>query len=168
MLVIKPYGRTTTTVEPNAQRKLNRKQTPWRADDVGTLNQEHDFLIAHWISMIDKIICKPKAIKAAEGQERKRSQPGKATTLQRDVRQLIGDAALDFFNPKPSHAGRSLSDLTQWEGGDIFDNEDKASKGAVAQEFGERMKTIFGNDKESVFPSVWATDDALSEEARQL
>lgn len=78
------------------------------------------------------------------------------------------EALVRVFKLAVSHAGRSLSDLTQWEGGDIFDNEDKASKGAVAQEFGERMKTIFGNDKESVFPSVWATDDALSEEARQL
>ena len=90
MLVIKPYGRTQTKKsQESAPTKLRQRMwiprtSPVDAKAVEQLSYETDFLLAQWISVIDKIIKKPNP--------KSSGTHGKATQLQYKARQYIGQA----------------------------------------------------------------------------
>lgn len=103
MLMIKPYGRSVTQdsathgeINPDRRRQLQRKPNEL-PNDVHRLMQDPAFLMAQWISCIDKIIIKPKPRKSA-------------SLLQRKTRQLIGDAGWRLLCLDPVHI-----DHWQWK-----------------------------------------------------
>lgn len=97
MLVIKPYGRTQTkkTTDVAAAKQRQRmwisRIPPPDAKAVTKLSNEVDFLVAQWISVIDKIIKKPNP--------KSPGTDGKPTQLHYKARQHIGHAALQYLPP---------------------------------------------------------------------
>ncbi len=91
MLVIKPYGRTQTSVtaDKSRQRLWLPRTLSENAKAVAQLSSETDFLVAQWISVIDKIIKKPK--------QKSTDTKGKPTKLQYQAREFIGAAALEHL-----------------------------------------------------------------------
>jgi hypothetical protein len=97
MLVIKPYGRTQTKQPQDAapakqrQRMWISRTSPTDAKAVEQLSHETDFLVAQWISVIDKIIKKPNP--------KSTDADSKPSRLQYQARQYIGCAALKHLPP---------------------------------------------------------------------
>ncbi|WP_346308691.1 type VI-A CRISPR-associated RNA-guided ribonuclease Cas13a [Limnohabitans sp.] len=97
MLVIKPYGRTQTKKIHDAAPTKQRQRMwipstpPADAKALEKLSNETDFLVAQWISVIDKIIKKPNP--------KSPGTDGKPTQLHYQARQHIGHAALKHLPP---------------------------------------------------------------------
>lgn len=88
MLVIKPYGRTVVTANNLAERQIQSKQ---QEEAVATfLPQQPEFLIAQWISVLDKIARKPSQQKQPEA---------KPSPLQYALRECLGQAFWQCLKP---------------------------------------------------------------------
>lgn len=90
MLIVKPHGRSITVksadpVEPKASRKIRLRPSSVKEattdQDMHVLADQTAFVVAQWVSVIDKIIRKPNG-------------KNKATQNQKQLRSLLGDAAL--------------------------------------------------------------------------
>tara|TARA_R110001583_G_scaffold71050_5_gene200560 strand:- start:72308 stop:75919 length:3612 start_codon:yes stop_codon:yes gene_type:complete len=85
MRIIKPYGRShvsrLTDVNDSPRRTLRLTKSPEISVEIEKFAHTHDVLvIAHWVSIIDKIATKPKNAKGP-------------TAAQQNLRAVLGDAA---------------------------------------------------------------------------
>ncbi len=78
------------------------------------------------------------------------------------------EALVRVFKHAISHAGRTLTDLTQRTGGDIFLNAKKATENLSAQDCSERLSMLFGRSQGDLFPSSWGIDGQLSDALKTL
>jgi hypothetical protein len=88
MLIIKPYGRSHTS-DTDGTRHRTLRLTAAQHVDVGIENfasQHPQLLLAQWISVIDKIACKP-------GQDKETRRSKLPTKTQRQLRGILGVAA---------------------------------------------------------------------------
>ncbi len=96
MLIIKPYGRSLTERQQEnvARRRMTLRMPESAVRDISQLAAETpELLLAHWISMIDKIITKPKPNgKASPDQRRLRAGLAKAAWDKLSATRLTADA----------------------------------------------------------------------------
>jgi hypothetical protein len=78
------------------------------------------------------------------------------------------EALVRVFKHAISHAGRTLTDLTQWEGKDIFSNGKKATNNLPVESCSERLVMLFGRSQNDFFPSNWGADGKLSDASKKL
>lgn len=78
------------------------------------------------------------------------------------------EALVRVFKHAISHAGRTLTDLTQWTDDDIFLNAKKATESLATDTCSERLAMLFGRSQKDFFPSSWGTDGQLSEGLKAL
>jgi hypothetical protein len=81
------------------------------------------------------------------------------------------EALVRVFKLSVSHASRTLTDLCQWQEGDIFLNSEDASKKLIPDRFVQRMQTLFGRDQDAsdpVIPSAWHSNGQLHDDAQAL
>ncbi len=107
MLIIKPYGRSLTERQQEnvARRRMTLRMPESAVRDISQLAAETpELLLAHWISMIDKIITKPKP-------------NGKASPDQRRLRAGLAKAAWDELSSKrlTADAKEKLHPIWEWK-----------------------------------------------------
>jgi len=78
------------------------------------------------------------------------------------------EALVRVFKHAISHAGRTLTDLTQWKGRDIFEKAEEAVKNLSADTCSERLHMLFGRSQSDFFPSNWGIDGKLSDHLKAL
>lgn len=98
MLIIKPYGRSQTQLASDSQReRLHLPSGQAQAEAVKQLQNNLDFVMAQWISVIDKIISKQPQRIGKVGQ--KITAPQMSIT-QFNARKALGMAALQCIEKK--------------------------------------------------------------------
>ncbi len=98
MQIIRPYGQSRTL---DHERKLLDKDK--NIHDIPTFSQQHDeLIIAHWVSVIDKIARKPKQGKRGKTQG-KAEEVTAATQIQYDLRETLHHAAWEVVKTKLPH-----------------------------------------------------------------
>ncbi len=110
MLIIKPYGRSQTQHASDSQRnRLHLPSGQAHAEAVEQLQNNLDFVMAQWISVIDKIIRKQPQ---RSGKGDKKIAAPQVSTTQFNARKALGMAALQCIEKEFSE----LSDLQkkQW------------------------------------------------------
>ncbi len=107
MLIIKPYGRSKTqpkSEHPASRQRLLLSKNSNSVNSIATLQHDIDFVIAHWISVIDKIIKKPQRIKPqlSKTQYEAREALGKAAWqyIERNFQNVLTDEQHQHWNWK--------------------------------------------------------------------
>lgn len=108
MLIIKPYGRSQTQFASDSQRvRLHLPSGQAQAEAVKQLQNNLDFVMAQWISVIDKIISKQPQRIGKVGQKIAAPQ---VSTTQFNARKTLGMAVLQCIEEKFS---KLMSELNE-------------------------------------------------------
>jgi len=101
MRIIKPYGRSVIAKESLAERKIDLGGEPsgskLKIYSVKELADNDKLVMAYWISVIDRIICKPIEPRKKQTEKEKQANQGAAAS-----RAAIGDAAWEILQTELS------------------------------------------------------------------